>query len=247
MLPFTLHPTLARDTREVVRLPLCRVLLMKDRRFPWLILVPEREPAREIHQLAPADRAALVEEIAQASEVLTRLFGPDKLNVGALGNIVSQLHVHLVARFAADPAWPGPVWGSGAAVPYPEGELEALREQLQRDESAFGLADLGPTSTPIAAAVRARWEVVRHFRRRSSCCTGASPAHAPAAARRRVAAARCAESPHPARLEVRRGRTWQRRSRGRRSEWLVKGSREYSSSVARPRLFGTERLRSQRK
>ena len=132
MPPFTLHPTLARDTREVLRLPLCRVLLMKDRRFPWLILVPEREPAREIHQLAPADRAALVEEIAQASEVLTRLFGPDKLNVGALGNIVPQLHIHLVARFAADPAWPGPVWGSGAAMPYLEGELEALREQLAK-------------------------------------------------------------------------------------------------------------------
>jgi len=130
MPPFALHPTLARDTREVVRLPLCRVLLMRDRRFPWLILVPEREPAREIHDLAPADRAALIEEIARAGEVLTRLFRPDKLNVGALGNIVPQLHVHVVARSANDPAWPGPVWGSGAAVPYPEGELEELRERL---------------------------------------------------------------------------------------------------------------------
>jgi diadenosine tetraphosphate (Ap4A) HIT family hydrolase len=128
--PFALHPTLARDTVEVARLPLCRLLLMDDRRFPWLILVPEREAAREIHDLAPADRAELVEEIARASEALTRLFRPDKVNVGALGNVVPQLHVHVVARFAADSAWPGPVWGSGVAVPYGESELAAAKERL---------------------------------------------------------------------------------------------------------------------
>lgn len=114
----------------MTRLPLCRVLLMNDRRFPWLILVPEREAVREIHQLSPADRAALIEEIALGSGVLERLFHPDKLNVGALGNIVPQLHVHVVARAAGDPAWPGPVWGSGAAVPYPEGEIEEIRARL---------------------------------------------------------------------------------------------------------------------
>ena len=129
-MPFTLHPTLARDTVEVTRLPLCRVLLMKDRRFPWLILVPERESMREIHDLPPADRHALIEEIAQASEVLKRLFHPDKLNVGALGNIVPQLHVHLVARTTTDSAWPGPVWGSGAAEDYGEGELEEVRGRM---------------------------------------------------------------------------------------------------------------------
>ena len=115
---FALHPTLARDTVEVARLPLCRVRLMNDRRFPWLILVPEQESRREIHDLPPADRTVLIEEVAQASEVLTRLFHPDKLNVGALGNVVPQLHVHVVARTATDPAWPEPVWGSGAAVAY---------------------------------------------------------------------------------------------------------------------------------
>jgi diadenosine tetraphosphate (Ap4A) HIT family hydrolase len=128
--PFVLHPTLACDTVEVARLPLCRVLLMRDRRFPWLILVPERESAREIHELSPGDRAALIEEIARAGEALSRLFQPDKLNVGALGNVVPQLHVHVVARFAADPAWPGPVWGSGTAEPYPESEIAELRERL---------------------------------------------------------------------------------------------------------------------
>ncbi|HKI03448.1 MAG TPA: HIT family protein [Thermoanaerobaculia bacterium] len=129
-MPFALHSTLAADTAEVARLPLCRVLLMKDRRFPWLILVPERESIREIHELPTADRVALVEEITRASEVLARLFQPDKLNVGALGNVVPQLHVHVVARFASDAAWPGPVWGSGAAEPYPESELVEIRESL---------------------------------------------------------------------------------------------------------------------
>jgi diadenosine tetraphosphate (Ap4A) HIT family hydrolase len=129
-MPFTLHPTLARDTVLISRLPLCRVLLMKDRRFPWLILVPEREGVREIHELPQADRAQLVEEIARASEALTRLFQPDKVNVGALGNVVPQLHVHVVARFEDDAAWPGPVWGSGQAEAYEDGESEALRDRL---------------------------------------------------------------------------------------------------------------------
>ena len=128
---FTLHPTLTRDTVEVTRLPLCRVLLMKDSRFPWLILVPERDGARAIHDLPPADRATLIEEIAQASQILERLFHPDKLNVGALGNIVPQLHVHVVARTVGDPAWPGPVWGSGAAMLYGAAELEEFRRGLE--------------------------------------------------------------------------------------------------------------------
>lgn len=114
---------------------------MKDRRFPWLILVPEREGVREIHELAAADRAALIEEVARASSALARLFRPDKMNVGALGNVVPQLHVHVVARFASDPAWPGPVWGSGPAVPYPEEELEALLVQLNH---GLGPSDLHP-------------------------------------------------------------------------------------------------------
>lgn len=135
----TLHPTLARDTVEVTRLSLCRVLLMKDRRFPWLILVPEREEIREIHELPSEDRSQLIEEIALAGEALERLFRPAKLNVGALGNIVPQLHVHVVARFETDPAWPGPVWGSGPAVPYTDVELDNLRERLTVEFRSDGL------------------------------------------------------------------------------------------------------------
>jgi len=129
-MPFTLHPTLARDTVEVARLPLCRVLLMRDRRFPWLILVPGRDAVREIHELDAADRSRLIEETARASRVLSGLVQPDKINVGALGNVVPQLHVHVVARFAADAAWPGPVWGSGLPEPYPAEDLAALRARL---------------------------------------------------------------------------------------------------------------------
>lgn len=129
-MPFTLHPTLARDTVEIARLALCRVLLMRDRRFPWMILVPEREAIREIHELPAADRAVLMEEIARVSETMARLFQADKMNVGALGNVVPQLHVHVIARFATDAAWPGPVWGSGPAEPYAEAEIEDLRARL---------------------------------------------------------------------------------------------------------------------
>jgi len=130
-MPFALHPALERDTVPVTRLTLCRVLLMRDRRFPWLILVPERDGVREIAELSPADRGTLIEEIALASEALTRLVRPDKLNVGALGNLVPQLHVHVVARFTSDPAWPGPVWGSGAADPYEQTALDGFVAELK--------------------------------------------------------------------------------------------------------------------
>jgi diadenosine tetraphosphate (Ap4A) HIT family hydrolase len=129
-MPFELHPGLAADTVEVTRLPLCRVLLMNDRRYPWLILVPEREGKREICDLSIEDRAVLIEEIAQAQEVLIRLFQPDKLNVGALGNVVFQLHVHVIARFRSDFAGASPVWGVGATERYGETELHEMQERL---------------------------------------------------------------------------------------------------------------------
>lgn len=134
---FEVSPRLAADTVAVIDWTLSRVLLMDDRRFPWLILVPRREGLRELHDLDPADRARLVEEISRASTALSRAFKPDKINVGLLGNLVPQLHVHIVARRRDDPAWPGPVWGAGERLPYRAAErvaqLDAVRAALRDD------------------------------------------------------------------------------------------------------------------
>lgn len=127
---FTLDLQLKQDTAAVAALPLCRALLMRDSRYRWLILVPAKPGLTELHDLEPADRAQLFEEITQTSLVLDRLYGPDKINVGALGNIVRQLHIHVVARRIGDPAWPGPVWGHGDAVPYAPDDLTATCERL---------------------------------------------------------------------------------------------------------------------
>ncbi|MBP2226966.1 diadenosine tetraphosphate (Ap4A) HIT family hydrolase [Azospirillum agricola] len=126
----SLHERLQADTVPVLDLALCRVLLMNNRVWPWLILVPLREGAVEMHRLAVEDRATLTEELALASRVVENLFAPDKLNVGALGNMVPQLHIHVIGRTRGDPAWPGPVWGSGHAEPYEAGEREALVGRL---------------------------------------------------------------------------------------------------------------------
>ena len=125
---FSLHPQLERDTFFVTDIGLCRVLLMNNSLFPWLILVPRTENAREIIDLPKKQRHMLVDEIAWASQVLKTLFSPDKINVAALGNQVPQLHVHVIARFASDAAWPQPVWGKGGK-PYddPKPRIEKLR------------------------------------------------------------------------------------------------------------------------
>ncbi|HYA72814.1 MAG TPA: HIT family protein [Roseiarcus sp.] len=128
---FALDPRLAADTFEVGDLALSRVLLMNDRRYPWLILVPRAENLREIVDLETQARAALMEEIALASRFVQSLPGVEKINVGALGNIVGQLHVHVLGRAAGDPAWPGPVWGFGKAERYDESRARALLEELR--------------------------------------------------------------------------------------------------------------------
>jgi diadenosine tetraphosphate (Ap4A) HIT family hydrolase len=133
---FVLDPRLAADTVGVATLPLCAVRLMNDRRFPWIILVPQRAGVREIVELDPADRARLVEDIALASTALRALFQPLKLNVAALGNVVAQLHVHVVARFADDDAWPKPIWGT-PAVPYDADALAHRVETLRGRLSAL--------------------------------------------------------------------------------------------------------------
>lgn len=123
-----LDPKLAADTAVVCDWPLSRVLLMNDMRFPWLILVPRRNDIAEIFQLEAADRNLLTGEIARAGAILERWArsrgGCDKLNIGMIGNIVRQLHVHIVARRTTDAVWPFPVWGRGDPFRYPATELE---------------------------------------------------------------------------------------------------------------------------
>jgi diadenosine tetraphosphate (Ap4A) HIT family hydrolase len=131
---FILDLRLAVDSAPVLTLPLCDLRLMNDARFPWLIMVPQRMGMADLIDLEPADRAVLIEEIALVSHALKAVTNCHKLNVAALGNAVRQLHVHVIARFTGDTAWPQPVWGVGKAVVYrPEQRnrlIEAIRAAL---------------------------------------------------------------------------------------------------------------------
>jgi diadenosine tetraphosphate (Ap4A) HIT family hydrolase len=115
---FRLDPGIARLTSPVAALGISELLLMEDSRFPWLLLVPRRAGATELIDFDAGERAALMEEIAAVSTALKGATACDKLNVAAIGNVVAQLHIHVVARFRSDAAWPRPVWGFGEAVAY---------------------------------------------------------------------------------------------------------------------------------
>lgn len=128
---FALDPRLAADTAHVADLPLSRLLLMDDARFPWLILVPRRAGLAEWSDLDRDAQHALLDEVQHAAAALRAEVSCDKLNIGALGNIVRQLHVHVVARRVGDAAWPGPVWGSGSAECYAAEPREALLARLR--------------------------------------------------------------------------------------------------------------------
>ncbi len=128
---FALDPRLAADALPIGDLALSRALLMNDARYPWLILVPRRLGLSEIVELAAEDRAVLIEEIAAASAFVRALPRVDKLNVGALGNVVKQLHVHVLGRAVGDPAWPGPAWGVGKAERYAPETAAALVVQAR--------------------------------------------------------------------------------------------------------------------
>jgi len=123
---FALHPRLDADSFFIADWLLCRVLLMNDARYPWLILVPRREGLTELMDLSAADRIQLTDEVAKAGEIVRGRPGVTKVNVGALGNLVPQLHVHVLGRHPGDPAWPGPVWGHSPAVPYETMARDAL-------------------------------------------------------------------------------------------------------------------------
>ena len=133
---FTLHPQLAADTLELARWPLSLVLLMDEGRFPWLVLVPQRAGLRELHDLPAAERGTLIEEIARAGRLMQWALRADKINTAALGNQVPQLHVHVIARFTGDAAWPNPIWSHGPRRPMTADErtarVSALRPGLER-------------------------------------------------------------------------------------------------------------------
>lgn len=118
-----LHPQLADDTHPLAHWPLCEVRLMDDAHHPWLILVPRVEDAVDITDLDAAQQATLMREIDRAARALQSAVKPHKLNVAALGNVVPQLHVHVIARYRDDIAWPRPVWGTATAQPYSPEQL----------------------------------------------------------------------------------------------------------------------------
>ncbi|MFC5755132.1 HIT domain-containing protein [Rhizobium sp. GCM10022189] len=134
MSDFVLDPRLESDSTSILVIGLCDVRLSKDARWPWLILVPRRAGITEIFELTPLDQVLLTFEIDLVAAALKKITGATKINVGALGNIVRQLHVHVIARSEGDANWPGPVWGFGKAEPYEEATrnefIVKLREAL---------------------------------------------------------------------------------------------------------------------
>ncbi len=126
---FQLHSQLAVDTVPIGQFTLSLVLLHKDSNFPWVILVPKREAINEIHHLSDLDQQQLMRESSHLSEVMTSVYAPKTMNIAALGNVVPQLHVHHIARFEDDLAWPGPIWGAAEAKPY---EAELLQKRIDR-------------------------------------------------------------------------------------------------------------------
>lgn len=127
---FTLHPRLAEDCHVLGELDLCTLLLMNDAQYPWCILVPRRAAVREIYELAPADQAQLLHESSVLGRAMMQAFGGTKLNIGALGNVVPQLHVHHIVRYPTDAAWPAPVWGRHPPQPYDDAARRTFVERL---------------------------------------------------------------------------------------------------------------------
>ena len=127
---FALDPAFEATSEPLGSLALCEARLQNDARYPWIVLIPRSPNAREIEDLHPLNRARLIDEIVLAGEAVRAIGGAldlavDKLNVGALGNVTPQLHLHVVGRRVGDPAWPGPVWGQGGAAPFSADQLSA--------------------------------------------------------------------------------------------------------------------------
>jgi len=128
---FTLDSRLQEDSLVLGDLPLCRLLLSKDANYPWFILVPRRADITEVFELEEADQQQLWVETSALAEALKDAFAADKMNVAALGNVVSQLHMHVIVRHRDDAAWPAPVWGKVAAIGYTQEQLDGIRQQVR--------------------------------------------------------------------------------------------------------------------
>ncbi len=135
MSPFQLHPRLQQDCFSAGHFVLSQILLMNDNQYPWFILVPQRKDIKEIYELTPNDRQQLLDESCLLARTLVELYQPDKLNIAAIGNLVPQLHIHHVARYQTDIAWPGTIWGKFPACAYSgqvaEQQITRLRERLK--------------------------------------------------------------------------------------------------------------------
>lgn len=131
---FDIHPKLVADSHPVGETDLCSVLLSSDSRYAWVILVPRRDGMRELHDLTPDDQMKLTAEVAHIAAAMQKVFGAGKTNVAALGNMVPQLHIHIVMRNEGDPAWPGPIWGAGEPQAY---DPDALRARLDAVRSCL--------------------------------------------------------------------------------------------------------------
>jgi diadenosine tetraphosphate (Ap4A) HIT family hydrolase len=138
---FVLDSRLEQDTLLLGDFPLCRLLLMNDAQYPWFILVPRREEVSELFQLDAADQQMLWMETTSLAETVKDTFGADKMNIATLGNMVGQLHMHVIARRRDDVAWPAPVWGQHPAKAYTEGQVAAIKNKLKlvlADDFRFG-------------------------------------------------------------------------------------------------------------
>ena len=135
---FELHPTLFADSVVAADLPLCQLLVMRDGNYPWFVLVPRRENLREAFELAAADQQQLTREVNCLAKFLQQQSGADKMNVAALGNMVPQLHIHVIARFKTDGAWPAPVWGKLPAQALTEAELAQRLALAAQFAAQFG-------------------------------------------------------------------------------------------------------------
>ncbi len=139
---FQLHPQLAKDTTIIGHFPLCLVLLHRDNVAPWIILVPKRSEMKELHHLPMQEQQQFLIESQAISQALEAIFQPDKINLGALGNLVPQLHIHHIARHINDMAWPGPIWGNT------KGEFRTEEEQERMQAQVSSLLSLSNIFTP---------------------------------------------------------------------------------------------------